>query len=154
MYMNKIEIVGVMSSCPRCKLLGNIIDAKVEELEIKAEVIHLAYSDPEARRIANSFGLVSGTVKDVSGRIHVPIESEKISKAKNSRTIHPDYDFRAYNNCNWTYELDEVLRPFENQAKEVGIMMTPVLIINGELKHQGSVPSLSKINEWLIELKN
>jgi len=31
-------------------------------------------------------------------------------------------------------------------------MMTPVLIINGEIKHQGSVPELSKIEEWLLEL--
>ena len=151
--MNKIVIIGVEPPCPRCKLLGNIIDAKVEGLNIEAEVIHLAYTHPEARRIANSFGLVSGTAKDVSGKIQVPIDNEKISKAKNSRTIHPDYDFRAYNNCNWTFELDEALRLFENRVKEVGIMMTPVLIINGELKHQGSVPCLSKINEWLIELK-
>lgn len=150
--MNSI-IIGVQPTCPRCKLLGNIIDAKVEELHIEAEVSHLAYTDPEARKIANSFGLVPGTVKDVSRIIQVPIDSEKIRKAKNSRTIHPDYDFRDYNNSNWTFELDEVLRPFENQAKAAGIMMTPVLIINGELKHQGSVPSQSKINEWLLELK-
>lgn len=139
--------------CSRCKLLGNVIDAKVEKLKIEAEVIHLAYTNTEARRIANSFGLISGTAKDVSGKIQVPIDSEKISLAKSAKTIHPDYDFRAYNNCNWTFELDEALRIFENQAKDVGIMMTPVLIINGELKHQGSVPSLSKINEWLSELK-
>lgn len=151
--MNKIVIIGVEPPCPRCKLLGNIIDAKVEELNIEAEAIHLAYTHPEARRIANSFGLVSGTAKDVSGKIQVPIDSEKISMAKNSRTIHPDYDFRAYNNCNWTFEPDEALRLFENRAKEVGIMMTPVLIINGEVKHQGSVPSFSKINEWLRQLK-
>ena len=151
--MNKIVIIGVEPPCPRCKLLGNIIDAKVEELKIEAEVIHLAYTNPEARRIANSFGLISGTAKDVSGKIKVPIDSEKISLAKSAKTIHTDYDFRVYNNCNWTFELDEVLRPFENRAKEVGIMMTPVLIINGELKHQGSVPSLSKINEWLSDLK-
>lgn len=150
--MNKIVIIGVEPPCPRCKLLGNIIDAKVEELNIEAEVIHLAYTDPEARRIANSFRLVPGTAKDVSEKIQVSIDSEKISMSKNSRIIHPDYDFRAYNNCNWTYELDEALRPFENRTKEVGILMTPVLIINGELKHQGSVPSQSKINEWLLEL--
>lgn len=153
MNMNKIVIIGVEPPCPRCKLLGNIIDAKVEELNIEAEVIHLAYTDPEARKIANSFGLVSGTAKDVSAKIQVPIDNEKISLAKKSKTIHPDYDFSAYNNCNWTFELDEVLRLFDNRAKEVGILMTPVLIINGELKHQGSVPSLRKINEWLIELK-
>lgn len=150
--MNKIVVIGVDPPCPRCKLLGNIIDAKVEELNIEAEVIHLAYTDLEARRIANRFGMIPGTAKDVSGKIQIPIDSAKISLAKNSRTIHPDYDFTDYNNCNWTFELDEALRLFENRAKEVGIMMTPVLIINGELKHQGSVPSLSKINEWLLEL--
>jgi len=153
MNMNKILVIGVEPPCPRCKLLGNIIDAKVEELNIEAEVIHLAYTNPEARKIANSLGLVSGTAKDVSGKIQIPIDSAKISIAKNSRTIYPDYDFQAYDNCNWTFELDEVLRPFENRAKEVGIMMTPVLIVNGELKHQGSVPGLSKINKWLIGLK-
>jgi hypothetical protein len=31
-------------------------------------------------------------------------------------------------------------------------MMTPVLIINGELKHQGSLPGLSKINAWISDL--
>jgi len=153
MNMNKIVIIGVEPPCPRCKLLGNIIDAKVEELNIEAEVSHLAYAHPEARRIANSFGLVSGTAKDVSEKIQISIDNEKISKAKSSKTIHPDYDFESYNDCNWTFELDEALRLFENRAKEVGIMMTPVLIINEELKHQGSVPSLSKINEWLIGLK-
>jgi hypothetical protein len=151
--MNKIVIIGVSAPCSRCKLLGNIIDAKVGELNIDVKVSHLNYNIPEARRIASSFGLVPGTAKDVSGKIQVPIDNEKIRIAKNSRTIYPDYDFRNFNNCNWTYELDEVLRPFENRAQEVGIMMTPALIINGELKHQGSVPSLSKINECLSELK-
>lgn len=73
--------------------------------------------------------------------------------AKYDKTIHPDFDIDPYNDCSWTYELDEVLRLVENRAKEVGVMMTPVLIINGELKHQGSVPSSCKINEWLLELK-
>lgn len=153
MDMNKIVIIGVEPPCPRCKLLGNIIDAKIEELNIEAEVIHLAYNTPEAKKLANSFGLVSGTAKDVSKEIQIPIDSEKIRMAKNSKAIHPDYDFSDYNNCNWTFELDEALRLFESHAKDVGIMMPPVLIINGELKHQGSVPSQSKIDEWLLELK-
>lgn len=150
--MNKIVIIGVEPPCPRCKLLGNVIDAKVEELQIEAEVIHLAYTSPVARENAVGFGLVPGTAKDVSVKIQIPIDSEKISRVKNSTMIHPDYDFRAYNNCNWTFELDETLRLFENRAKEVGIMMTPVLIINGELKHQGSVPSMKMIDNWLAEL--
>ena len=151
--MNQIVILGVHPPCPRCTLLGNIIDAKVKELNIEAEVFHWAYSTAEARKMANSFGLVPGTAKDVSVKLQVPIDSERVGLAKNSKVIHPEYDFCAYNNCNWTFELDETLRLYENRAKDVGIMMTPVLIINGELKHQGSVPSLNKINEWLSLLK-
>lgn len=150
--MNQIVIVGVEPPCPRCKLLGNIMDAKVEELQIEAEVIHLAYTSPGAREIATGFGLIPGTAKDVSVKIQIPIDSEKVSRAKTSTMIHSEYDFCAYNNCNWTFELDEALRLFETRAKEVGIMMTPVLIIKGELKHQGSMPSMKMIDKWLAEL--
>ena len=151
--MNSIIIVGVQPPCPRCKLLGNVIDAKVNELQIDAEVKHIAYTEPEAKELAQSFGLVAGTAKDVSRKIHLEIDSQRVSMAKYNKTIHPDFDFEPYNDSNWTFELDEALRPLELQAPNAGIMMTPVLIINGELKHQGSVPSLSKINEWLSDLK-
>ncbi len=154
--MNKrhqIIVIGVQPPCTRCKLLGKIVAEKVKELQIDAEVRHLSYTDQESKELAKGYGLESGTAKDVSKRIHIEIDSQQISSAKNKITLHPNYDFRAYNDCNWTFELDEVLRPFEHQAKAVGIMMTPVLIINGELKHQGSVPALSKINKWLLELK-
>jgi predicted DsbA family dithiol-disulfide isomerase len=151
--MNSIIIIGVNPPCPRCKLLGNVIDAKVKELQIDAEVKHIAYTDAEAIELAQSFGLEAGTAKDVSRKIHLEIDSQRISGAQYNKTIHPDFEFESYNDCNWTFELDEILRLFEHQAKEAGIMMTPVLIINGELKHQGSVPALSKINKWLLELK-
>ncbi len=151
--MNSIIIIGVQPPCPRCKLLGNVIDAKVNELQIDAEVRHFAYTDPEAKKIAQSFGLETGTANDVSRKIHLEIDSQRVSMAKYNKTIHPDFDFESYNDCNWTFELDEALRPVEHQAREAGIMMTPALIINGELKHQGSVPSFSKINEWLSDLK-
>lgn len=137
--MNSIIIIGVQPPCPRCKLLGNIIGGKMKELQIDAEVRHFAYTDTEAKELAQSFGLEAGTAKDVSRKIHLEIDSQRISIAKYSKTIHPDFEFESYNDCNWTSELDEALRPFEHQAKEVGIMMTPVLIINRELKHQGSM---------------
>jgi len=49
--------------------------------------------------------------------------------------------------------LDNWLRPFENQAKNVGILMTPVLIINGTIRYNGSVPDLGLIDSWLSELE-
>jgi hypothetical protein len=150
--MNRILIIGVEPPCPRCKLLGKIIDEKVREFQIDAEVIHLAYTNTEAKALAQSFGLKPGTAKDVSRKINIEIDSQRISISKYIKSAPPDFDFKIYNDCDWTFELDEVLRPFENRALEVGIMMTPVLIINGELKHQGSLPGLSKINAWISDL--
>jgi protein-disulfide isomerase len=49
--------------------------------------------------------------------------------------------------------LDDYLRPYETKAKDAGILMTPVLIMNGKIKHNGSVPRLNKIVDWLLELK-
>jgi hypothetical protein len=151
--MNSILIIGVRPPCPRCKLLGQVIDEKVKELQIDADVRHLAYTDQEAKEFAKSIDLEAGTAKEVSWRIHLEIDNKKIGAVINDNTVNPDCEFKLYNDCNWSFELDEVLRPFEYQAKEAGIMMTPVLIINGELKHQGSVPGLSKINKWLLDLK-
>lgn len=150
--MNSIIVIGVNPPCPRCKLLGKVIDEKVKELHISADVRHIAYTDPEAKRFAQSIGLETGTAKIVSQKIQLEIDSQKIHAALNNRIEKPDCEFRDYNDCNWSFELDELLRPFEKKAKEVEILMTPALIINEELKHQGSVPPLSKINEWLMEL--
>jgi len=49
--------------------------------------------------------------------------------------------------------LDNWLRASEEQAKNVGILMTPVLIIDGMVKYNGSVPSLPFIDCLLAELK-
>lgn len=76
-----------------------------------------------------------------------------------SRKVIPNFDsefnaeYEDYFFTNWTYELDEQLRLFEIKAKEEGILMTPSLIINGILKHSGSVPRLLQLEEWLLELK-
>lgn len=151
--MHSIIIIGVHPPCPRCKLLGKVVDEKIKEFGINADVKHLGYTDIEAKEFAKSIGLEPGTAKDVAKRIHTEIDSNKIQEIINSKHSNPDCEYNVYNDCNWSIKIDELLRPFENRAKEAGILMTPILIINGELKHQGSVPNLSKINEWLLELR-
>jgi hypothetical protein len=51
----------------------------------------------------------------------------------------------------WSPQLDEALRCCEEIAKDVGIMMTPVLVIDGEVKHLGSVSSRQQIRNCLFE---
>lgn len=38
-----------------------------------------------------------------------------------------------------------------NKFAELGIFMTPGLLLNGELKHQGKLPTKSTLEHWLKE---
>jgi hypothetical protein len=151
--MNSIVIIGTKPPCPRCQLLINVITEKNLELELEATVQHLDYTSEEAKAYAKEIGLTTGTAKDVSKITNMDIDVKKIAEVIDNHTIDINCEFNKYNNCNWSIELDNLLRPFENVAKDVGIMMTPILIINGDIKHQVSVPKLSKIQEWLMEIK-
>lgn len=48
--------------------------------------------------------------------------------------------------------MDAKLRYYEYKAKEVGALMDPVLLVNGEIKDQVSIPGLSQLVEWIISL--
>jgi len=150
--MNKIIIIGTQPPCARCQILTNVVSAKVIELGINAEVKHLSYSDEESKTLARTLGLETGTAKDVAKRIGVEIIIEKISGIIRNDLLVENSEYQDYNNCNWSFELDEFLKPFENRALESGILMTPVLIINRQIKSSGSIPRIDKIKEWLGEL--
>ena len=132
-------------------MLTDVFKDKVSELGIEAEVKHVGYIEIEAMELAQNLGLQTGTSGIVAKKLNMEID--------NSIKIVPDYnsvfnmEYDDYLYSGWSFELDERLRPFENKAREVGILMTPAIVINGELKHTGSVPRLSKITEWLLELK-
>ncbi len=150
--MNSIIIIGTEPPCPRCKLLEKIVTDKVKELGINAVLNHAVYTDTDAKEFAAGVGLVPGTASSVAKKMNLVID--------NSKKIIPDFDseynveYEDYFFTNWSYELDEHLRVYENNAKELGILMTPSLIINGNLKHSGSVPRLSQIEAWLLEINN
>lgn len=150
--MNKILIIGTEPPCPRCGLLKNVIEKKVKELNLIAEIEHLAYTDKKSNEIANRIGLNAGTAKDVAKKINKEIDKLKLSELLQNKTSIANCEYKDYNEFNWSYELDEFLRPYEISAKNAGILMTPILIINGELKHQGSVPEIQKIINWLLEM--
>lgn len=152
--INSIIVIGTKPPCPRCQLLDNIIAAKVKEIGLSASLKHLCYTSDEAKAIAEKFGLKPGTAKNVSEIIHIPININAFSDLAKNYKPDINSDYYPYNNCKWSAGMDEILRPYEATAREAGIMMTPVLVINGVIKHQGSVPPLSKIEQWLSELKS
>jgi len=156
--VNKIIIIGTTPPCPRCKLLTEIIKIKTKLFNLDSDVRHISYTSEEAAEIATSLGLLPGTAKDVAKLIGKEINPADMPKKIESseleflNNVEPElikYEqlFREVN------ILDNWLRPFEYQSKNVGILMTPALIINGELRYNGSVPEIKKIDSWLLKLK-
>ena len=157
--MHQIIIIGTLPPCPRCKLLTEIVTVKSRLLELDADIKHIAYNSEEAAEIAGKVDLVPGTAKDVAKLIGKDINLENMPRASELSELESlkdlDSDMKPFENLfKEVYILDNWLRSFELQAKEVNILMTPVLLINGTIKHQGSVPDLLQIEEWLKELKN
>ena len=151
--MNSIIVIGTEPSCPRCQLLKNIIKSKLVELEIDAAYTHMAYTTEESVAVAAKHGLRPGTAKTVAEIVHAEVDSEEFTSLQSNYTPDPNSFYDCYNDCSWSIQMDELLRPLELQAKKAGIMMTPVLIINGEIVHQGSVPEIGLIDQWLLALK-
>jgi hypothetical protein len=50
----------------------------------------------------------------------------------------------------WTPELDALLDPCREAAETLGFFMTPILVVNGTVKHHGSVSTTEQIREWLV----
>lgn len=155
--MNSIIVIGTQPPCPRCKLLTEIVKREAKQLKLNADIKHIAYTSDEAANTARDQGLIPGTAKDVAKILGEEIDFEGMSRM--SHKLDPDFLTNLDEHLKPLEGLfkevsimDEWLRSYENRAKGVGILMTPVLIINGEVKHTGSVPKLSKIIEWLTSL--
>lgn len=151
--MHQIIVIGTDPACPRCQLLKNIIKSKVHEMELAAEFIPLVYTSQEAETIAQSQGLQPGTAKAVAEALGVSVDSEAFTKLVENFKPDLENPYFPYNDCRWSVEMDELLKPLENRAIEAGIMMTPVLVIDGMIKHQGSVPKMSDLVGWLKEIQ-
>jgi len=147
--MHQIIVIGTDPACPRCQLLKNIIKSKLDEIELDAEFIPLVYNSQAATEIARSNGLVPGTAKAVAEALGVVVDAEAFTRLEKNFKPNSESPYFPYNDCRWSEEMDELLKPLENRASEAGIMMTPVLVIDGAIKHQGSVPKMSDIAGWL-----
>jgi len=148
---HEIVVIGTEPPCPRCRQLTDVVSAKVKELGLDARVTHWTFTDEVAQQFARLLGLEPGTAGMVAKKLGLAIDHGKKARPNYESEFNAEYD--DYNYGDWTHELDELLRPFELQAKESGVLMTPVLIIDGEVKHAGSVPRMGALLEWLRALQ-
>ena len=146
----QVWIIGVDPPCPRCSLTKQRVARLGIEQSLGLALRDLVYTDPEARAFAQSVGKELGTPKHVAAKAGLDVDWEGISiVVKNPPSRPPDLSQVTGPAQRWSPEMDEALRPCQDAADGVGMLMTPVLIIDGKVAHHGSVPSLEQLRSWL-----
>ena len=146
----EVWIIGVDPPCPRCDLARQRVERICGEMGVPLNVRHLIYSDSDAREFANSIGKETGTAKHVATKAEIDMDWDHIySIAKEPPSQPEDIDEIDGIARLWSPEMDDALRPCQEKADSVDILMTPILVVDGEVKHHGGVPSLKKLQLWL-----
>lgn len=143
-------IIGTEPPCPRCDYLSRMVQDIVEEMQLEVPVRHIAYTTKEALQVAAESGLLPGTAKDVAKKIAVRVDWDRVHQL-----IDETPEGSNQTSCcgsaaqKWSPALDEALRSCQERAIDAGIMMTPVLVVNGNKVHQGCVPDRVQVVAWI-----
>ncbi len=148
----EVWIIGVDPPCPRCDLARQRVERIRGEMGVPLtlNIRHLIYTDSDARVFADSIGKETGTAKHVAAKAEIDMDWDQIrSIAKEPPSQPEDIDQIEGIARLWSPELDDALRPCQEKADSVDILMTPILVVDGKVKHHGGVPSLKQLRLWL-----
>ncbi|WP_157212094.1 hypothetical protein [Desulfomonile tiedjei] len=145
MKKNTIDVlvIGTEPPCPRCDLMSCLAEELAGEASVEVNVRHCAFDSSEAFALGQKFGRKVGTAKHVADAAGISMDWNAVYALIQSKSDAVGPDRRPAET--WTLELDEMLEPCQFVADTVGYFMTPVLVVNGSVKHHGSVPSREKI---------
>lgn len=146
----EVVVIGTEPPCVRCQTTYKRAKEVAQQLPGEIEVSKVAIHSEEAGK----FGKVeSGHGIAEAGNIQPDVDSMKkllgeiegltADEGKNESLIEARLK-----------ELENVLKPIQDKARELGYLMTPVLVINGQVKSMNHVPSKEEIRGWIeIELR-
>jgi len=126
----EIIIIGVEPACPRCAKVYEM--AKELSKEGKDTTVKKITWDSEE---AQKYGKVT-TGHHIAEEFNVEVRWEEMKDLVSGE---------------WTPKLDELLMPLKYKADEIGILMTPVVIIDGQVTFMGYVPSEAELRRKVEE---
>ena len=146
----EIVVIGTEPPCIRChttfKRAKEVARKFSEEIEVKKAAIHTEEADKYGKVEAGHGIGEAGKIKpDVEkmGKLMQELDKLKADEENNENLIDTKLK-----------ELEIVLQPIKEKAKELGYLMTPVLAVNSQVKSMDYVPSKEEIRAWIeIELK-
>ena len=146
--MNKrqILVIGTEPPCPRCDLLYRMIDEMLENRD-DIYLSHCSFDSQEAITLGRKLNHKIGTAKHISKEAEIKVDWDEVYN------IIEKNKALAGNNCTsadyWSQELDDIFEPCQKAASSVNYLMTPVLIVDGNVRFFGSVPTRKKIIELI-----
>ena len=147
----KIVVIGTEPPCIRCQTTFKRAKEVAQQFPGKIEVKKVAIHTPEAEKYGKAEGgYIIGEVGKVKPdfermkKLLGELDVLKADEEKNEKLI----DARLK-------DLEKALQPVKKKAKELGYLMTPVLVINDQVKSMDYVPSKEEIKAWIeIESKS
>jgi len=125
----EIIVIGLEPPCPRCKRVYEMakeISTQVGDISVRK----ITWDSPEALQ----YGKVT-TGHHIAQEYGVEVNGEEL---------------RSLASQDWSPKLDEVLMPLKNKAEEVGILMTPVVVIDGKVAFMGYVPANEELRKKVL----
>ena len=146
----EIIVIGTEPPCIRChttfKRAKEMAEQFPQKIEVKKVAIHSAEAQQYGKVEAGHGIKVADNMKpdlEKMKKLMRELEELKADEEKNERLI----DARLK-------DLEKLLAPVKEKAREMGFLMTPVLVVNGQVKSMDYVPSKEEIKAWIeIESK-
>jgi protein-disulfide isomerase len=126
----EIIIIGVEPACPRCKKVHEMAEELSQKLS-SCSVRKITWDSEEAQK----YGKVT-TGHHIAEEYNVEVRWEEMKDLVSGE---------------WKPKLDELLMPLKRKADEMGILMTPVVIIDGKVAFMGYVPSEEELRKKIEE---
>ena len=141
----EIVVIGTEPPCIRCHTTFKRAEEVARSFTGKIDVKKIAIHTKEAEKYGkveggHTIGEVGKVKPDFEKMIKLlrELDELKADEVKNETLI----DARLK-------DLEKALEPVKKKAKELGYLMTPVLVINGEVKSMDYVPSKEEIRGWI-----
>ena len=125
----EIVIIGADPPCPRCRETYERVKRAVLEIHPELSLKRMVCTSDEAQGLGKV-----GTAHDVAEWAGVQMDWNRVYELATGV---------------WTQELDDLLMPLKEKADREHWIMTPVVVIDGEIAHSGSVPSVDDIKRML-----
>ena len=147
----EIVVIGTEPPCIRChttyKRAKEVAQQFSQNIEVKKVTIHTEeaekYGKVEAGHGIGEAGNVKPDIEKMA-KLMRELGELKADEEKNENLIDAKLK-----------ELEIALAPVKEKARELGYLMTPVLVINGQVKSIDYVPSKEEIRAWIeIESKS